>query len=67
MTLESLLGDEDLTITIKDLVTASGRSYPGIEGVDVEKDFSRATQISAKKQIGNGVEKTASLHLNGNY
>lgn len=28
VTLESLLGDEDLKITIKDLVMSSGRSYP---------------------------------------
>lgn len=29
MTLESLLDDKDIQATIKDLVTSSGRSFPG--------------------------------------
>lgn len=68
MTMESLLEDEDLKSTIKDLVISSGRSYPGIDGLGMQKDDSgNRTQILVKKQIANGKEKFASVHLNGEH
>lgn len=70
VTVESLLQDKDLTMAIKDLVISSGRSYPGIEEIAVqqkEDDLGTSAHSSAKKQTGNGLEKIASLHLNGNH
>lgn len=68
VTMESLLEDEDLTMTIKDLVITSGRSYPGIDRVDMQKvDYGNGTQSSVKKQIANGKEKLASAGLNGDH
>ncbi|KAK8952968.1 4-alpha-glucanotransferase DPE2 [Platanthera guangdongensis] len=53
VTLESLLGDEDLKITIKDLVASSGRSYP-------------ISEYEMKKQVENIEDELFSrLQLNG--
>ncbi|ONK63671.1 uncharacterized protein A4U43_C07F17690 [Asparagus officinalis] len=65
VTIETLLKDEDLKMTIKDLVATSGRSYPGI---DMQKEvFSKTTQNTMKEQIANRKEKANSAHLNGNH
>lgn len=66
VTLESLLGDKDLTMTIKDLVTSSGRSSPMIEGVGVLENESNIVNQRPAKQIENGQEKISNVHLNGN-
>lgn len=54
--------------TIKDFAKTSGRSYPEIEKVDMQKtDLGVTVHSSAKKHVGNGMEKVASVHLNGNH
>ena len=45
MTVESLLGDEDLITTIKDLVISSGRSYALIEGVGTSDNSKLTSKI----------------------
>ncbi|XP_072996367.1 4-alpha-glucanotransferase DPE2 [Typha latifolia] len=55
VSLESLLDDKDLEATIKDLVSSSGRSYPGCDGADL-----------LKKQVVEEQEKLSKVHLNGN-
>ncbi|KAH0468674.1 hypothetical protein IEQ34_001906 [Dendrobium chrysotoxum] len=54
VTLESLLRDEDLKISIKDLVISSGRSYPTSEA-----------EIKNKKQVENIQSKISSIQFNG--
>ncbi|PKU64882.1 4-alpha-glucanotransferase DPE2 [Dendrobium catenatum] len=54
VTLESLLKDEDLKITIKDLVISSGRSYPTSEA-----------EIKNKQQVENIQSKISSIQFNG--
>jgi 4-alpha-glucanotransferase len=50
VTLESLLDDKDTQATIKDLVTSSGRSFPGkkVEGADESGEKLSKVQLNAK-------------------
>ncbi|OEL17021.1 4-alpha-glucanotransferase DPE2 [Dichanthelium oligosanthes] len=50
VTLESLLDDKDIQATIKDLVTSSGRSFPGkvAEGADVSGEKLSKVQLNGK-------------------
>ena len=50
VTLESLLDDKDIQATIKDLVTSSGRSFPGkkVEGADESGEKLSKTQLNGK-------------------
>ena len=50
MTLESLLDDKDIQATIKDLVTSSGRSFPGkkVEGADESREKLSKVQLNGK-------------------
>ncbi|XP_077218422.1 disproportionating enzyme 2 isoform X2 [Tasmannia lanceolata] len=66
VTLESLLGDKDLKLTIKDLVKSSGRSYPLI-GVDAHgSENTAAAPLPEKKQVENGQGMISQvINLNG--
>lgn len=50
VTLESLLDDKDIQATIKDLVTSSGRSFPGnkVEGADESGEKLSKVQLNGK-------------------
>lgn len=49
MTLESLLDDKDIQATIKDLVTSSGRSFPGkVGGADESGEKLSKVQLNGK-------------------
>jgi len=50
VTLESLLDDKDIQATIKDLVTSSGRSFPGkkAEGADESGEKLSKVQLNGK-------------------
>lgn len=50
VTLESLLDDKDIQATIKDLVTSSGRSFPGkkAEGADESREKLSKVQLNGK-------------------
>ncbi|XP_008796184.1 4-alpha-glucanotransferase DPE2 isoform X2 [Phoenix dactylifera] len=65
VTLESLLGDEDLKTTIKDIVRSSGRSFPVTVGSDMQENENNIA-CSVKKQIKNEQEKISMVHLNDN-
>lgn len=66
VTLESLLKDKELTKTIKDLVSGSGRSYPPTGKVEVQVARQDACVISEKQQIAGGQDKLPlATQLNG--
>jgi 4-alpha-glucanotransferase len=49
VTLESLLDDKDIQATIKDLVTSSGRSFPGkVGGADESGEKLSKVQLNGK-------------------
>ena len=56
MTLESLIKDNELITTIKDLVRESGRSHPRVRTVALAKRES-AIPSTEKQQVTNGKEK----------
>uniref|UniRef100_A0A0A9E522 4-alpha-glucanotransferase n=1 Tax=Arundo donax TaxID=35708 RepID=A0A0A9E522_ARUDO len=45
VTLESLLDDKDIQATIKDLVTSSGRSFPGKKVEDADKSGDKLSKV----------------------
>lgn len=65
VTLESLLSDEDLKVSIKDLVRSTERSFPVTAGAGMQENETNLTS-SVKKQIENEQEKFSMVHLNGN-
>ena len=57
MTLESLIKDDELITTIKDLVRESGRSHPRGR-LETQPKSESGVSATEKQQVANGKEKT---------
>ncbi|KAF8403572.1 hypothetical protein HHK36_011676 [Tetracentron sinense] len=66
VTLESLLGDKELKLAIKDLVCSSGRSHPPVEGVEVQGSDHTTAVVPEKQQVCSGQGRiSVTTQLNG--